>query len=156
MLSYLLVMMIVAGGLMLLRARLAHRADEAVERAHNVTRDAVLAERVETARGAWARMRGLAGRRELPAGNAMWLPATSGVHMLLMRFPIDVAFLARPAADGTREITDVRHALRPWRGVVWWSRGAAGALELPAGTLAATGTRVGDRLSLRAPGAAGR
>jgi len=44
----------------------------------------------------------------------------------------------------------VRHALPPWRGVVWWVRGAHGAYELPAGTLArhGEGVAVGDAVRL--------
>ncbi len=42
----------------------------------------------------------------------------------------------------------VRPSLRPWTGVVWWARGADGCLELPAGTIAASGTVVGDLVLL--------
>ena len=64
--------------------------------------------------------------------------------MLFMRFPIDAVFLARPDAEGGRRVVAVHPDLRPWTGVVWWARGADGCLELPAGTVAATGTVVGD------------
>jgi uncharacterized membrane protein (UPF0127 family) len=55
-----------------------------------------------------------------------------------MAFPIDVAFLARNG-----RVLALHAGLRPNRLSRLVFR-AEGALELPAGTLAATGTRVGD------------
>jgi uncharacterized membrane protein (UPF0127 family) len=72
--------------------------------------------------------------------------------MMFMRFPIDCVFVARPASDGTRRVVAVRRALRPWTGVVWLVRGADGVLELPVGTLEATGTVVGDAIVLERAG----
>lgn len=60
--------------------------------------------------------------------------------MLFMRFPIDAAFLG---ADG--EVVKLFHTLRPWR-VTSIYPAAQSVLELPAGVLAATDTREGDRL----------
>jgi uncharacterized membrane protein (UPF0127 family) len=57
-----------------------------------------------------------------------------------MRYPLDVAFLAR---DG--RVVALYEGLPPG-GRTHWHRDARHALELPAGTLAATGTREGDRL----------
>jgi uncharacterized membrane protein (UPF0127 family) len=36
----------------------------------------------------------------------------------------------------------------PWRGVVWRVAGAKGVLELPAGTIEATRTVVGDQIAI--------
>ena len=68
--------------------------------------------------------------------------------MMFMRFPIDCVFLGRAAPDGGREVVAVRRALPPWRGIVWYVRGAHGTLELPIGTVDRTGTAVGDRVRL--------
>jgi uncharacterized membrane protein (UPF0127 family) len=68
--------------------------------------------------------------------------------MLFMRFPIDAVFLAKPSEGGGRRVVAMRAGLRPWTGVVWWARGADGCLELPAGTVAASGTVVGDLILL--------
>ncbi|GIW20557.1 MAG: hypothetical protein KatS3mg065_0853 [Chloroflexota bacterium] len=38
----------------------------------------------------------------------------------------------------------LRSHLRPWSGLVPYVRGAVAVLELPAGTIAETGTAVGD------------
>ena len=93
------------------------------------------------------------GRRALPAGEGLYLPGTNGVHMLFMRFPIDCVFLGAPQSDGTRQVVAVHERLAPWRGVVWWVRGARGAVEVAAGSAAAAGLRRGDYVHLeeRAP-----
>jgi len=113
---------------------------------HNLTRGAVLAERARAGGSFWDLFRGLMLRPSLPPGDGLWLPGVNNIHMLFMRFPIDAVFVGRPQADGTRLVAAVRAHLLPWRGVVWWVRGAHGVLELPAGTAAATGTQQGDRL----------
>jgi uncharacterized protein len=112
------------------------------------TSGALVATEVRIASSFWARFRGLMGRPSLPSGEGLWFPRTSSIHMLFMRFAIDCVFLSRPAGDGSREALAVRHALPPWRGIVWTVRGADGVLELPSGTLAAAGVVVGDRLVL--------
>ena len=97
----------------------------------------------------WAtRLRGLIGRRSLPAGEGLYLPGTNGVHMLFMRFAIDCLFLGPPRPDGAQQIVAVRHNLAPWRGVVWWVRDARGAVELPAGAAVESGLRQGDFVRL--------
>jgi uncharacterized membrane protein (UPF0127 family) len=59
-----------------------------------------------------------------------------------MRFAIDVAYLS---AQG--RVVAMDHALAPWR-VGRIRRQAVHVVELPAGTLAATATAVGDRVSI--------
>jgi uncharacterized protein len=116
--------------------------------ARNVTRDAVLAQHVESAESLWAKFKGLMGRPSLDAGAGLWLPESNGIHMMFMRFAIDAVFLGRPDADGTRPVVSVHERLPAWRGLVPLVRGAHGVLELPVGTIAATSTAVGDRIAL--------
>ena len=70
--------------------------------------------------------------------------------MMFMRFPIDAVFVGRPdpSHDGARPVLCVHPALRAWRGLVPLVRGAHGVLELPVGTIAASGTTVGDLIAL--------
>jgi uncharacterized membrane protein (UPF0127 family) len=107
-------------------------------RAVNTTRDAVLATNVQWAGTSGERRTGLLGRSSLPSGEGLYLVPCAWIHTFGMAFPIDAAFLA---ADG--RILRTRANLLPFRLdlPVW---GAEGVLELPAGTLAATGTRAGD------------
>ena len=112
----------------------------------NVTRGTVVAERVATGSSLWARFRGLMGRGSLPANEGLWLPGTSNIHMLFMRFPIDCVFLGRPRPGGVTPIVGVRHSLPPWRGGVWYVGGAQGVVELGEGALDTSGTSVGDEV----------
>ena len=94
------------------------------------------------------------GSRRAVRGAGLRLPGGNGIHMMFMRFPIDCVFLSRPAGDdGSRTVVAVRRALPPWRGIVWYVRGADGTLELPVGAIDRTGTAIGDRVLLETGGA---
>ena len=129
--------------------------------ARNVTRGTLVASRVEVADGLWAKFMGLMGRPGLAPGEALWLPDSNGIHMMFMRFPIDVAFLGAPAtrvaaaagAPGPgsaeiRAVLSIRRALPAWRGLVPLVRGAHGVLELPVGAIDAAAVQVGDLIAL--------
>jgi uncharacterized membrane protein (UPF0127 family) len=100
---------------------------------------AVVCERCEIADRPLARMCGLMGRDGLEPGGGMLLTPEPSVHMLFMRFPIDVVFL-----DREHKVVGVRHELRPWK--MAGARGAHASLELPAGAAAAAGIAEGDVL----------
>ena len=119
--------------------------------ARNTTRGTVVAARVEDGASFWAKFMGLMGRRSLPAGDGLWLPGENGIHMLFMRFAIDVLFVAPPAVGraGGRRVLAAKRAVPPRRGVVWRVGGAKGVLELPVGTIDASGTVVGDEISIQ-------
>jgi uncharacterized protein len=115
----------------------------------------VLCRRVEWAGSFGARLAGLMGRSDLPSGEGLFLPGTNSIHMLFMRFSIDALFLSAPAVDGTRKVVAVRQELRPWRGVVWYVRGARGVVELPSGEAKRMRVQPGDVVRLdEAPGEA--
>jgi hypothetical protein len=116
--------------------------------AHNRTRSTLLASDVEHAASLWAKFKGLMGRASLAPGSALWLPDSNGIHMMFMRFPIDAVFVGRPEADGTRPVVAVHRALRAWTGLVPYVRGAHGVLELPVGSIEASGTQVGDLIEI--------
>ncbi|HEY8239594.1 MAG TPA: DUF192 domain-containing protein [Candidatus Limnocylindrales bacterium] len=116
--------------------------------ARNETRGTTLADSVETAGSVWARFMGLMGRASLPVGHALWLPGDNGIHMFFMRFAIDAVFLAKPAADGSRAVVAAKRTVRPWIGMVPLVRGASGVLELPVGSIDASGTVAGDVVRL--------
>ena len=120
-----------------------------VLRAHNLSRSAELAARLEVADGLWARFMGLMGRPGLEAGTGLWLTG-NGIHMMFMRFPIDGIFVGRPdpERDDARPVLSIHPGLRAWTGLVPLVRGASGVLELPIGTIERSGTRVGDLIAL--------
>jgi uncharacterized membrane protein (UPF0127 family) len=95
---------------------------------------------------------GLMGRASLPAGAGLWLPASNGIHMMFMRFAIDAVFLGKPGVDGARPVLSIHSRLPAWRGLVPLVQGANGVLELPVGTIAASGTAVGDRIAIEDEG----
>ena len=84
----------------------------------------------------------------LPAGDGLWLPASNGIHMMFMRFPIDAVFVSKPGPTGRATVKSVHRRLRAWTGLVPLVRGADGVLELPVGTIDASGTAVGDRVEV--------
>lgn len=112
-------------------------------RARRTRDDAILCEHLVLGGSFWQRFMGLMGRASMPEGEGLWLP-TSSIHMFFMRFPIDALFLGVESADGARPVVGVRHGLPPWRGIVLPVRGAAGVVEMPAGTLARHGVAAGD------------
>ena len=116
--------------------------------AHNVTRDSSLAVSLEVASSLWAKFMGLMGRPSLAPGAGLWLPDSNGIHMMFMRFPIDVVFLGRPDATGLRPVVSAHRSLRAWTGLVPLVRGAHGVLELPVGTIDKSGTVVGDLIRI--------
>ncbi len=118
--------------------------------AHNVTRDSSLAVSLEVASSLWAKFMGLMGRPSLASGAGLWLPDSNGIHMMFMRLPIDAIFLGRPDAAGLRPVVSVHRSLRAWTGLVPLVRGAHGVLELPVGTIADSGTLVGDLVRITA------
>jgi uncharacterized protein len=90
----------------------------------------------------WLRLRGLLGRPPLEAGQGLLITPCRAVHMLGMKYAIDVVFLKRDW-----RVVGLESGLRPG-GKSRWYRGARHALELPTGTIANTRTEVGDLLSL--------
>ncbi|MEK7404857.1 MAG: DUF192 domain-containing protein [Acidobacteriota bacterium] len=103
---------------------------------------AVSAEVADTSR---KRRSGLLKHESLPQGEGLWISPCEAIHTIGMKFPIDVVFL-----DRKRKVAKIRQAMRPGRvSLCLW---AHSVLELPAGTLAATGTAVGDQLEFEKVG----
>ena len=97
--------------------------------------------RCEVAESTIARMRGLLGRDGLGPGEGMFINPAPSVMTFFMRFPIDVVFV-----DKAQTIVKIAHSLAPWKTA--GARGAAAALELPAGTAAALRLEPGMTLVL--------
>src|SRR5213593_121100 len=117
-------------------------------RAANRDRRTELAGRVEKADTFWARLRGLRGRSSLREDEALWIVPSRGVHTRGMAFPIDVVFL-----DRAMRVLAVEENLAPGRftPIRWRARTV---LELPAGRIRASLTRIGDRIEIDEKGEA--
>ncbi|MCP4714707.1 MAG: DUF192 domain-containing protein, partial [Deltaproteobacteria bacterium] len=109
-------------------------------RAVHLTSGSILAKDVSVATNFFDRACGLLGRRCLPAGQGLYIPQCSSIHMFFMRFPIDVMFM-----DKHNCITGLRFKLAPFR-LAWGPKKTAGVLELPAGTLKGHEYREGDKI----------
>jgi uncharacterized membrane protein (UPF0127 family) len=110
--------------------------------AKNLDTGAVVADRIAVADTHATRAVGLLSREGLEPGEGLWIVPSRGVHTFWMRFAIDVI-----ALDDRGVIIDRVVHLKPWR-IRLPRRGTAGVLELRAGTLEETGTRVGHRIEL--------
>ena len=109
-------------------------------RAENPARGSTLGTRIALADRWWQRLRGLLGRAGLDPGEGLILRPCRAVHMAWMSFTLDVVFL-----DQRGSVIATYHRLAPG-GRTRWHAAARDALELPAGTLAATGTLDGDTI----------
>jgi hypothetical protein len=102
---------------------------------------ATLIERVTRPLTFLARARGLIGRRALGADEGLWLDRCDSIHMIGMRFAIDVVFLR------AGEVVRLCRGVRPLQ--LRWCPRADTALELAAGRIDSLGLRDHDRLEFR-------
>jgi len=105
----------------------------------NLTRQTVLADRLEIADEGANRRKGLLGRDGLAQGEGLWIKPCEAVHTFGMRFAIDLVYL-----DRSNRIRKVKSNVGPWRMSACLS--ARSVIELPAGTVEATQTQPGDAL----------
>ena len=112
--------------------------EEVRVRARNAITDYLLADRVCIAATRVRRAIGLIGRSGLPDGEALWIVPSRGVHTWGMRFAIDLL-----ALDETGRVIDLVADLKPWR-MRLPKEGCVGVLELSAGAIYRSGTRLGD------------
>lgn len=110
-------------------------------RVMNITRGTVVGSTVFFAETWWGRAKGWLGQPAPAEGEGLLLSPCRGIHMIGMKYPIDVAFL-----DAEGVVVAVYADLEPWQRTRM-HQNALSALELPAGTLARTQTVVGDKLS---------
>lgn len=113
-----------------------------LHRVVNLTRDRVLAEWSKKASNPISRGIGLTGRKSLPDGGGLIIRPCKSVGSFIMRFPIDVVFV-----DGSDEVCHTVEPLVPWRASKIVRRSKF-VVELPAGTIAETGTEIGDRIQI--------
>lgn len=105
----------------------------------NLTRNTEIACMLEVADSGPKRNKGLLGRASLSPGEGLWIIPCEAVHTFWMQFPIDLVWL-----DASKRILKLTAGVPPWRlaGSLW----ARSVLELPAGTIGATRTQIGDTL----------
>jgi uncharacterized membrane protein (UPF0127 family) len=108
-------------------------------RVTNQSRGRVLADRAEIADTSAKSRTGLLKHTKLDPGEGLWIAPCEGVHTFGMKFAIDVLFLNKK-----KKILKIRPNMVRRRMAL--SLLAHSVLELPAGTIEATGTAKGDQL----------
>jgi uncharacterized membrane protein (UPF0127 family) len=107
----------------------------------NASRGTVLGQAIEVAQTAAQKVKGLLGRECLEDGQGLLFRGAGSMHTLFMRFPIDIVY-----ADKNGKVMKLAEAVGPFKLIAAPLR-CYYALELPAGAINDSKTRVGDRLS---------
>lgn len=107
----------------------------------NSTNKLILADKASLADSFFARLKGLLGTKQMLSGEGLVIKPCNSVHTFGMNYAIDVVFIA---AD--HRVVKTVPDLAPGKLAACGS--SSYVVELPAGTLAGTGTVVGDYLEL--------
>lgn len=101
--------------------------------------------KLEVATSLWARTKGLLGRSELPADQALWIHRCNSIHTFFMKFPIDLVFV-----DRNLVVKKIMHKVKPNR-LVFPVLTATSVIELSPGFLEANPIAVGEQLHVDHP-----
>jgi len=107
----------------------------------NTARNTILGETIEVAATAAQKVRGLLGRECLEDGQGLLFTGASSLHTFFMRFPIDIIY-----TDRKGKVLKAASEVKPFKLVAAPLR-AYYAIELPAGAITRSETRVGDVLA---------
>jgi uncharacterized membrane protein (UPF0127 family) len=102
----------------------------------------MLADAASVADSSESRRTGLLKHTSLAPGDGLWIVPCESVHSFFMKFTIDVLYL-----DRQHKVKKARSEMVPWRASACLT--AHSVLELPAGTIARTGTVAGDQLEIK-------
>ena len=109
----------------------------------NITKNSQIADRAIKANGFLARMVGLLGRGELASEEALIIDHCQSIHMLFMRFPIDVIFVGRD-----NRVVGLSQNIKPFQLSKIFFKSSY-AVECPVGVIATSKTTLGDEIALR-------
>ena len=109
----------------------------------NRTQNTVLADNAMWAQSFWSRLRGFLARPEPQPGQGLILDPCQSVHMWGMRYSLDILF-----SDHENRVVHIQPSLKPWK-LSKRVPSAQRVIELPVGTLQASGTCIGDELDFR-------
>ena len=108
----------------------------------NQTRNVILADNVSVADNPFSRMKGLLGRSSLGEGQALVIKPSDSIHTFFMRCPIDIIFVGKD-----NKIIKAVHSLPPFRMTAICFKSYF-VIELPSGTITATGTQPADIIKI--------
>ncbi|MFA5059291.1 MAG: DUF192 domain-containing protein [Candidatus Omnitrophota bacterium] len=107
----------------------------------NTTRQTVIADQVAIADTPLSRMIGLLNRKQILPSEALVIESCNSIHMFFMRFSIDVIFVGKD-----NSVVGLVKNIKPFSlSPIFWK--AQRAIELPAGTIQASGTCLGDSIT---------
>lgn len=110
-------------------------------RALNRSSGKELAHKLLVAATVFSRAKGLLGREALLEGEGLLIRPCKGIHTFFMKFPIDVLFL-----DENNRIIEIVENIPPHR-MTKVLLLATSAIELPAGTVLASESAVGNEVA---------
>ncbi len=109
----------------------------------NTTRGLNLTEHGRVADNAISRLVGLLRDDHLKPGDGLWIVPCNSIHSFAMRFLFDAVFL-----DRKLRVVHLVSEMKPWRASKMIFS-AHSVLELPAGAIAASGTKLGDQFEMK-------
>jgi hypothetical protein len=112
----------------------------------NVTRQVTIATHVRVADTSLERGTGLLKDSGLAEGHGLWIVPCNSIHSFWMKFVFDAIFL-----DKELRVVHLVREMKPWR-ISKIKFSAKSVLELPAGTIATSGTVIGDSFDMRREG----
>lgn len=107
----------------------------------NVTQNTIIASDAVLAKTFFVRLKGLLGTKKLDTGKGLVIRPCCSIHTVGMNYDIDVVFVG--SDDNVLKVVSNMPANR-----FALCRKSSYVIELPAGTIEATGTTVGDKISL--------
>jgi uncharacterized protein len=114
----------------------------------NATRNSILATHAQAARTPHERLTGLIGITRMQPGAGMLFPEANAIHTVQMSMNIDILFIDMVLLRVLNTVSDAvpgRHY-----DTLLIPRELCAVLELPAGTIQATGTQPGDQIVILA------
>lgn len=109
----------------------------------NLSNGTELADQVSAADTFFKRLKGLMFTKNLLAGHGLHIQPCRSIHTFFMNYPIDVLYLSEHL-----EVVGMDETMGPTT-VGKYQRKAFSVLELPAGTINKTETRIGQFLSIK-------
>jgi len=106
----------------------------------NTTRQTVLVPQAEKADTPWSRLKGLLGRHAILPEEGLIITDCRSIHMMFMRFPIDVVFV-----DRYHMVIGVVKNIKPFRLSPYFLR-ASYVVEMYPGRIEKSLTQIGDQL----------
>ncbi|MFN4149589.1 MAG: DUF192 domain-containing protein [Candidatus Sericytochromatia bacterium] len=106
----------------------------------NKENNTLISDNIGLANTMLTRFIGLMNKKTLEDNEGILLTPCNSIHMMFMKFPLDIVFL-----DRKNKVIKIIENLKPWRvsPVIFM---AQSVLELPSGTISKTGLKINDTL----------